>query len=726
MSKAKGSLKGALQYVGKQQAGKNFRRFLWFIVFVVVIYLIVRNIGAFGNVLLVVLGFGAVVFVHEFGHFIVCKLSGIKVEAFSIGFPPTLVGVRRIEGGYRVRILPRFFPKENDESGDGRLSFTVVSKAKAGPVRSKTALPEGTSNGAGETEYCIGLIPFGGFNKMLGQEDVGPVKASDDPRSFANKPVGVRMIVITAGVVFNAVSAIAVFMIVFLVGIRLTAPVVGGVLVDSPAAHAGLRPGDEIIEVAGKRDGLDFSNIGLAAALSGVNEEVALRIRREDGSEEDFSLVAKQMAGMPMKVFGILPAQSLTIAKVRDAEELLERTGLRPGDRIKSVNGRDVHTHWELEDKVSDALVPTVTLSAERIDPVSKGVELIETQIRLSLGPANKEVKFESDLSHIYSMVPRLRIKDVVTKSKLQKGDIVLAIGDVANPTYKEMREVTEEYEGKELPVKVLRVDANGVEEALLVTVKPERSKDGKRVLIGIIPVLDAERAVVAKTIAVEGGPAKLEIPPGASITAVDGAGVSNFYDIIREIGRNAGKQITIDWRKDEETTGSVALDVGIADDSITVKSTFAEYVPFEDLKRLYQASGPVDAIGMGYKKTVMFIAQTYVTLRRLVGGLVSPKQLIGPVGILAVSYTIVSERPFVYYVYFLGLISACIAVVNFLPLPPLDGGLIVLLLVEKIKGSALSERMQGVVAYAGWVLIGGFFLYVTFNDIVRSVRGFF
>ncbi len=709
MSKREGSLKRALQYVGKQQASKNFRRFLWFIVFVAVIYLIVRNIGAFGNVLLVVLGFGAVVFVHEFGHFFVCKLSGIKVEAFSIGFPPTLVGVRRIEGGYRVRILPRFFPKEDDESGDGRLSFTIVSKAKAG-----------------ETEYCIGLIPFGGFNKMLGQEDVGSVKASDDPRSFANKPVGVRMIVITAGVVFNAISAIAVFMIVFLVGIRLTAPVVGGVLADSPAAHAGLRPGDEIIEVAGKRDGLDFSNIGLSAALSGVNEAVALRVRHEDGSEEDFSLVAEQLPGMPMKVFGILPPQSLTIAKVRDAEGLLKRTGLRPGDRIKSVNGRDVQTHWELEDKVSDALVPTVTLSAERIDLVSKKSELVESQIRLSLGPAVREVESESDLSHIYSMVPRLRIEDVVTKSKLQKGDIVLAIGDVANPTYKEMREVTEEYEGKELPVKVLRVDANGVEESLLVTVKPERSKDGKRVLIGIIPVLDAERAVVAKTIAAEGGPVGLSIPRGAAITAVDGVGVSNFYDIIREIGRNPGEQITIDWRIDEETAGSVALNVGAAGEFVTVKSTFAEFVPFEDLRRLYQASGPVDAIGMGYRKTVMFIAQTYVTLRRLVGGLVSPKQLIGPVGILAVSYTIVSERPFVYYVYFLGLISACIAVVNFLPLPPLDGGLIVLLLVEKIKGSALSERMQGVVAYAGWVLIGGFFLYVTFNDIVRSVRGFF
>ena len=113
--------------------------------------------------------------------------------------------------------------------------------------------------------------------------------------------------------------------------------------------------------------------------------------------------------------------------------------------------------------------------------------------------------------------------------------------------------------------------------------------------------------------------------------------------------------------------------------------------------------------------------AQTYVTLKRLVSGLVSPKELMGPVGIVTFSYRIVSEQPLIYYVYFLGLISACIAVFNFLPLPPLDGGHIVLLTIEKIKGSALSERTIGMVAYAGWVLIGTFFLYVTFNDIVRS-----
>jgi regulator of sigma E protease len=318
-------------------------------------------------------------------------------------------------------------------------------------------------------------------------------------------------------------------------------------------------------------------------------------------------------------------------------------------------------------------------------------------------------------------MVPRLQIEAADRKTGLQKGDIILSIGKVENPTFKELRDVTAEYEKKELGIKVLRKYAEGVEETVEVSVVPKRPVGGERALIGIYPILDAKHAVVAKTISVEDGPVKLDIPRGAEVTAVDGVGVSNFYDIIREIRRYPGERVTVDWRLDEEVAGSVALDVDSDGESITVKSTFAEFIPFDELKRLYRADNPIEAIGMGYKKTLMFITQTYLTLRRLVSRDVSPKSLLGPVGILAASYTIVSERPFVYYMYFLGLISACIAVVNFLPLPPLDGGLVVLLLVEKVKGSALSEKTQGIIAYAGWVLIGAFFLYITFNDVVRT-----
>ena len=97
-------------------SGKYFRMFLMAIIVVPVILLIARNIGFFGNVLLVLLGFGAVVIVHEFGHFIVAKASGIKVEAFSLFMPPILLGVQKTEEGIRIRILPELVRKKGDES----------------------------------------------------------------------------------------------------------------------------------------------------------------------------------------------------------------------------------------------------------------------------------------------------------------------------------------------------------------------------------------------------------------------------------------------------------------------------------------------------------------------------------------------------------------------------------------------------------------------------------
>jgi regulator of sigma E protease len=712
----------------KKAEKSHFRLILWGVVAAVVLYLIIRNIGAFSNILLVALGFGAVVLVHEFGHFIVAKLSDVKVEAFSIGFPPALLGIQRMENGYRVRLFPKFSEKEGEPEAERR-SFTFGKKGRAS-----------------ETEYRIGVIPIGGFVKMLGQDDVGPVKTSDDPRSYANKPVASRMAILSAGVICNVISAMLIFMIVFMMGIKLPPAVVGGVRPDSPAERAGLKAGDEVIEIDGKSENLDFSNIQIAAALSDVNEPVKMKVRHEDGSEEELAIVAKLLKGNPMRLFGVIPAQSLTIAKVSEADEveLHEKTGLLSGDRIKSINGMEVRNYWGLEPLVLDSLVPTLRIAADRKN-ADGGSKLIETRIGLVMVPAKSQVQSESDLCHIYSILPRLRItsvprkpvsfkgrllskigirKQMADEPHLTKGDIIVGIGKVENPTFKELRDVTEEYENRELEIKVLRTDSNGFEKPLMVTVEPERPRGGDRALIGIGVVLDAEHPIVAKTISVGDGPPKLDIPRGAVVTAVDGVPVSNFYDIIREIRRYPGERITLDWRLDEETAGSAALDVDSDGGSITVKSTFAEFIPFDELKRLYRAGNPIEAVGMGYKKTLMFITQTYLTLRRLLSRDVSPKSLMGPFGILAASYTIVSERPFVYYAYFLGLISACIAVVNFLPLPPLDGGLVVLLVVEKIKGSALSERTQGIIAYAGWVLIAGFFLYITFNDVVRTFFG--
>jgi regulator of sigma E protease len=692
---------------------------------------IARNIETTWNILLVLLGFGAVIIIHEFGHFVVAKLSGIKVEAFSIFMPPILFGIKKIESGWRIRVLPELFKNENDENkepkkdNDGRFGFTIGKKP-----------------GAGETEYRIGLIPFGGFVKMLGQEDVGAAKESTDPRSFANKPALVRAMVLAAGVTFNVISAVVIFMIVFMVGIKLTAPIVGGVAPCSAALEAGIKPGDKIIEIAGEDGHLDYSDIFMAAVLSGKNKEVPLKIRKEDGTIENVKLKAEQQVGAKFRDFGIERPQELIVAKLsaKSSRKLKKATGLMPGDEIKAVDGFDVNTYWRFEEIVESTFEPNIPVLAQRKGD-SGQTQLIEGHIGLRFPePMSPCRESENDLSNICGMILRLRIAGASMTLKqrllerlglkdktgrLKEGDIIVGIGSIENPTYAEMRRLTNEFENKELLVTVLRNEPNVGEKRLVIPVVPRRDEDVNRVMIGLAVELDVNNPIVAKAIATPGNSETAPaIPRGAAITAVDGVEVENFFDIARELKKNAGQRVTVDWRTDPQIAGNTFVDVDSCDKVVVARAMPVQIIPFKQLERRYKADGPISAIKMGYKRTKIFIIQAYVTLPRLFSGLVSPKEMTGPVGILAFSYRIVSELPLIHYIYFLGLISVFLAVMNFLPFPPLDGGLVVLLIIEKIKGSALSMRMQEAIAYVGWGLVLALLVYVTFNDIVRLILG--
>jgi len=709
-----------------------FNLLISLIVIALLARLIILKPRTFLNIVLVLMGFGAVIMIHEFGHFIVAKLSGIKVEAFSIGFPPTLLGIKKIQDGIRFRLLPRFFHKHVRHEDEAGIQLTLHKKSEAA-----------------DTEYRIGLIPFGGYVKMLGQEDTGPVEKTSDPRSFTNKPISIRIAVVAAGVIFNLIGAFIIFTFVASIGIKLRPAVVGAVMPGLPAEVAGIVAGDEIIEINGKTNP-DFADLVFVPALSGKDEEILLKVKHADGTLGKYKVATAPIPGMNLRGFGIDRAQSLKLASIEEAGDLYERIGLQGGDEIFAVNYENVSSVWQLREKIGNMLKPGIILSARRSLQDPQQTQTVNSTLELEMThTTDYALESEADLTHIYSIVPRLRITAVSAKSKssdglihsllkkvriskdttgpakpqkqtLEPNDIIIKVSDIEYPTFFELRRVTSEHNDKKMSLTVLRPLEDGTSRRLDIEVTPHTPPGGDRPIIGIMLTLDAENPILAKTITTKDGPAALEIPRGAAITRVDGVAVSNFYEIIDVIRNNMGQKISLEYRLDNKTVGAVMMEIPKQTDYITVKSQLTDIMPFEDLKRTYKADDPIEAVLMGSHQIVRFVAQPYIMIKNLILGLLSPDNLMGPVGIASASYKIVAAKQFTFYLYFMAMISCFLAVVNFLPLPIVDGGLVVLLIIEKLKGSPISTRAQEIISYAGLALIISLAVYLTYNDILR------
>jgi len=179
------------------------------------------------SVLAFVLVLGALIFVHELGHFLVAKLFRIKVLKFSLGFGPKLVGRRW-----------------------------------------------------GETEYLISLLPLGGYVKMLGEDPEEEVKEEEEERAFWNQPPSRRGAIVSAGPVANLLFASLLFAFIFAIGIPHLAPTIGEVADGFPAKEAGIKPGDRVIAIDGKEVRY-WSDLLEEIPRSG-GRELHLTIRRDE------------------------------------------------------------------------------------------------------------------------------------------------------------------------------------------------------------------------------------------------------------------------------------------------------------------------------------------------------------------------------------------------------------------------------------------------------------
>ncbi len=180
---------------------------------------------------------GVIVIIHELGHFFAARSVGVRVDRFSIGFPPRLFTVNSVDGGFEINL---FFYKKNEMD---KINWDIVKTWNIN-------IPERKGSG---TEYCFAIVPLGGYVKLAGMIDEsmdGTIQ--NEPYELMSKPVWAQIWVMSAGVIMNILLAFVIFTsLAWYQGIPTSEdkPVIYSVEEDSPAKNANLLPGDKIIKV---------------------------------------------------------------------------------------------------------------------------------------------------------------------------------------------------------------------------------------------------------------------------------------------------------------------------------------------------------------------------------------------------------------------------------------------------------------------------------------------
>ncbi len=368
-----------------------------------------------------VLMLGVLITVHEFGHFIVAKACGVKVLKFSIGFGPAI--------GF----------------GRYRLSFT-----------------------RGETEYVIAWFPLGGFVKMLGEvpgeESTAETQAEWD-RSLGARPVWQKLAIILAGPAMNLVLPVFVVMGFLWVGSQQPLSVVGTVEPGSPAANAGIRPGDRVTAI--DQEPVKWWSELADAIEPAAGGPLALTVERDGKSFDTTVAVAPRtrldfmLAQEERGWIGIQSARQRPVVGVISLTSPAANAGIRSGDEVQTVAGQAVDD-WS-------SFAAAYAMAGDRV------------QLSVVRGPEGEEETLEIDVPGLGSVdrlgvIPSVVLIQEVSegtpaeRAGLAGGDLIMAVDGAAVGSFLTFQETVMASGGRDLQVQFAR---DG--ETRVATLAPQR-----------------------------------------------------------------------------------------------------------------------------------------------------------------------------------------------------------------------------------------------------------
>lgn len=580
------------------------------------------------DVLIFLLVLSLLVFFHEAGHFIAAKACGVYCDRFSLGMPPRLFGIR-----------------------------------------------------IGETDYCIGALPIGGYVKMAGQEDV-PKDEEERQKEYQhvpperwlqNKPIWQRAIVFAAGPLMNLVLAVLLYGAVVALGENVPESKfetrIGYIDPESPATRAplyelvpgqdaridetrqpdatGWRTGDRIISVNGERVN-SIEDVAISAVLSGgAVTTVELERETEDGTKVRYisPVRAEILPGDKHPRFGITAFKPARVGKLLEGMPAAT-SGLQEGDLVVRLNGSPI-----------DALTFSdfVTKSSpddELVLDVLRGNELRVVRLKPTLMGRFLGVFFD----------PPLETMDEQEKQE-QPRVIAVASQPDANPVSSPTDEKDQLQDGSrgDREMKLRRGD-------VILEV------DGKPATVGLLREIAMSRPDATLQVKVR--------RPSVLFGLIQKPSVETFEVSLTPVGI-----LGIVWKED----------------TIFYRTPPSQVIP-ESLRRSKQA-----------------LDRTVRTFALLLRGRLSVRDLGGPVMIYRAT-TEAARQGWSWLVEITAFISINLCVFNLLPFPVLDGGHLLFLGIEGVFRKPVNMRVAEVIQQIGLVLILGLILFVTFNDISRWV----
>jgi regulator of sigma E protease len=699
------------------------------------------------NIILVAIGVGFVIFVHELGHFLVAKLCGVKCEKFFLGFDIggwSLVKFRRGETVYGIGIVPLggYVKMLGQEDNPAKLR-AEIERAKMQPS-------EGAEGGTPAIEDSTGVPHPNPLPKEEGEtpELAAAEAALFDPRSYLAKSVPKRMAIIAAGVTMNVIFAFFAAMWAYGLGVDKPICSVGEVVPGEAAWQAGLRPGDAILEIAGRKVKF-FDDLRYGVTVGDIKDGVPLVIRRPGEKKLIHVVLHPDQTGLAPSV-GITSPYTTTLVDEDEpyypgSAASKAEPPLTKSEQIVMIDGEKIENYADLNRMLAEHPEKPlrVTLQSEAGDekdlPERKPLHesLVPPQPLHLLGLTMEMGAIEAVQAGSPAKQEDIRPKDRILK----------IAGQPQDPPPQDPMLLPEWFRQHEVQSVVLTLAREGNAKPVEVTVKPrrvawyEKIPGIKKKLMVSVPQLGIAYTVRNRIEVLQPGGSgeKAGIKPGARVlkAKIIPPGKEQLHGENIEETKNLYK-ITYDFSKEEMSWPTFFSVLQIVHPRSTVKLTLDDekevVLPIEESDRwffpdrewvlssdtvLCKATSVVEAARLGAEDTADQLLLVVKILRRVGTGQISPKAFGGPGSIFAMAYQTV-QHGWATFLLFLTLLSANLAVINLLPIPVLDGGHLVFLAYEGIRGKPANERIQLVLSMIGLFLLLALMIFVITLDVWR------